>query len=115
MPKSNYYDSNAKALCEQYNSVNPAVAHSRWQRFITDKTGLACDIGAGSGRDANWLAESGWDVIAVEPSAAMREQAIPYSHPNITWLDDKLPTLDKLRTIGRGVAELCQETRSSAC
>ena len=60
---------------------------------------LACDVGAGSGRDANWLAEKGWDVIAVEPAAAFRELAEPGSHPRTSWIDDRLPGLSKLRRL----------------
>ena len=39
-------------------------------------------------------------MIAVEPSAGMREQAFPGSHPNVTWLDDSLPELRRLRAMG---------------
>ncbi|HBQ39012.1 MAG TPA: hypothetical protein DD808_00330 [Halieaceae bacterium] len=62
--------------------------------------GFACDIGAGSGRDANWLAQKGWEVIAVDPSRGMRELAIAKSHSNVTWLDDSLPELSRLRALG---------------
>jgi SAM-dependent methyltransferase len=68
--------------------------------FLRVPPGFACDIGAGSGRDANWLAAKGWDVIAVEPSSGMRELAMPKSHPNVTWLDDSLPELSRLRALG---------------
>ena len=52
--------------------------HAPWLSLLQERTaGFACDIGAGSGRDANWLTGKDWDVIAVEPSAGMREQAFP--------------------------------------
>lgn len=100
MSSTNYYDSNAATLSAQYNAIDSALVHKEWAHLIKGKTGLACDIGAGSGRDANWLAQQGWDVIAVEPSSAMREQAEENSHPSVTWLDDKLPALQKLRALG---------------
>ena len=52
------------------------------------------DVGAGSGRDAAWLASLGYQVLAVEPSASMRAEATRL-HPvgNIRWLDDRLPDL----------------------
>ncbi|WP_439101096.1 class I SAM-dependent methyltransferase [Congregibacter sp.] len=53
----------------------------------------ACDVGAGSGRDALWLAELGWTVTAVEPSAAMREIALEKPHSRVHWIDDCLPEL----------------------
>lgn len=61
---------------------------------------MACDIGAGTGRDANWLAEQGWEVVAVEPEQALQTLAKPHSHPRVTWLNDKLPDLRKLRVTG---------------
>lgn len=61
---------------------------------------MALDIGAGSGRDANWLAEKGWNVIAVEPCKEFREQAQRGSHVSVIWQDDELPELKSLRTAG---------------
>lgn len=61
--------------------------------------GTACDIGAGSGRDANWLAELGWEVVAVEPST-LRELAKQRSHSRVSWVDDSLPNLKRLRSLG---------------
>lgn len=98
MKSTHYYDDHAEALCSQYNAVAASVVHGRWK--LPDKPGFACDIGAGSGRDANWLASLGWDVVAVEPSAAMRKVAMATSHPNVTWLDDALPHLNTLRSLG---------------
>ncbi|MBK6738030.1 MAG: class I SAM-dependent methyltransferase [Haliea sp.] len=98
MKSTHYYDDHAEALCSQYNAVEAGVVHGRWK--LPDKPGFACDIGAGSGRDANWLASLGWDVVAVEPSAEMRKVAMATSHPNVTWLDDALPHLNKLRSLG---------------
>jgi SAM-dependent methyltransferase len=101
MDGSNQYDTEAQKLAAIYDEVAAEMVHGSW--FANDlKTtpGFACDIGAGSGRDANWLAEKGWDVIAVEPSRGMRELAIPKSRPNVTWLDDSLPELSRLRALG---------------
>ena len=100
MRSTAYYDKNASALLKQYNAIKFTDVHRPWTQHLPDKSGLACDIGAGSGRDANWLASKGWDVIAVEPSKAMRELAVKNSHPNVTWLEDCLPDLKKLRALG---------------
>ena len=54
------------------------------------------DIGAGTGSYAFFLAEYGYEVIAVEPSETMRNQAI--SHPAIEWIDgyaENLPLCDR--------------------
>ncbi|MFN2328204.1 MAG: methyltransferase domain-containing protein [Chromatocurvus sp.] len=98
---SDFYDTHAPKLSADYNAMRPEDVHAAWLPLLHDQTpGFACDIGAGSGRDANWLAEKGWDVIAVEPSAGMRAQGEASSHPNVTWLDDSLPELRKLRAMG---------------
>ena len=60
---------------------------------------MFCDIGAGSGRDANWFAKQGWEVVAVEPSS-LRERAKETSEARVTWLDDSLPSLLQLRSLG---------------
>ena len=96
----NYYSENAPILASKYNSLNPELLHASWSHLIPDDQGIALDIGAGSGRDANWLADKGWDVVAVEPCKEFWEQAQPNSHDNVIWLDDELPELKKLRTAG---------------
>ena len=48
-------------------------------------TGLTvADIGAGTGNYSNALANSGYKIIAVEPSDIMRKQAVP--NKDVTWL-----------------------------
>ena len=96
----NYYSANAPTLAFKYNSLNPEALHGSWSCFIPDNPGMALDIGAGSGRDANWLAEKGWDVIAVEPCRKFWELAKPASHASVIWQDDELPELKSLRTAG---------------
>ncbi len=95
-----YYSDNARKLASRYYSLDPESLHASWSRFIPDNPGIALDIGAGSGRDANWLADKGWDVVAVEPCKAFRQLAKPGSHANVIWQDDELPELKSLRTAG---------------
>ncbi|NBQ73259.1 MAG: class I SAM-dependent methyltransferase [Gammaproteobacteria bacterium] len=63
---------------------------------MPETPGRACDIGAGTGRDAHWLADMGWQVTAVEPEAAFRRRASLDCHEQIDWLDDCLPALTSL-------------------
>lgn len=96
-----YYDRNCDAVFETYNSLNPTQIHQGWApALLPPKPGFACDIGAGSGRDANWLADKSWEVVAVEPSA-MREKAVRDSHDRVVWMNDSLPDLRQLRALGR--------------
>jgi SAM-dependent methyltransferase len=92
-----YYRRHARELAAQYTSLDPEVVHSVWKHLLPDAPGLAADIGAGSGRDACWLAGLGWDVVAVEPEAAFRNAAIAKGHPRVSWLDDRMPGLPRLR------------------
>ncbi len=102
MGSTSYYNENRDALFEQYHSHDPEIVHRAWApRFLKDRRpGFACDIGAGTGRDANWLAAQGWEVVAVEPSR-FREPGKRHAHPRVTWLEDALPELGKLRALGR--------------
>ena len=89
MKSTQYYDKHAASLCSEYDAIDPEVVHQSWaKKHLPVKPGFACDLGAGSGRDALWLASKGWDVIAVEPSVGMRERARAVAHPQVTWLDD---------------------------
>ncbi|WP_242065492.1 bifunctional 2-polyprenyl-6-hydroxyphenol methylase/3-demethylubiquinol 3-O-methyltransferase UbiG [Trichocoleus sp. FACHB-262] len=69
--------------------------------MLPERPSLVLDIGAGSGRDAAWLADQGHEVVAVEPAAAMRE-AGQCLHPDsrIRWIDDCLPSLPNLHQLG---------------
>lgn len=99
----NYYTQNAQALCSQYNNLEPEELHHPWLCFLRAKPGLACDVGAGTGRDAAWLATKSWEVIAVEPNSALRTLGQQYTSESpqgsaATWLDDSLPDLEVLRS-----------------
>lgn len=59
------------------------------------------DVGAGSGRDAAWFAAKGYDVVAAEPSEAMRTLARQrHPSPRIHWVADSLPDLAQVRRLG---------------
>ena len=101
MTSRSYYDRNSDRLFAQYSDIDPDVIHRHWAKkhLHSREPGTACDIGAGSGRDANWLAGKGWEVVAVEPSK-LRELAEQTSDTRVTWLDDSLPDLRRLRALG---------------
>ena len=101
MTSTRYYNSHADALFARYAATNSDELHTDWAtNHLRPEPGFACDIGAGSGRDANWLAAKGWEVVAVEPSA-LRDLAAPESHPRVVWMNDALPDLRALRALGR--------------
>ncbi|WP_022720118.1 bifunctional 2-polyprenyl-6-hydroxyphenol methylase/3-demethylubiquinol 3-O-methyltransferase UbiG [Rhodopseudomonas sp. B29] len=102
VPGSQAYADNAAALIARYEGVVPAEVHGAILHLLPPKPTRVLDIGAGSGRDAAWLAAMGHQVVAVEPTAAFREAGRRlHVSPAITWVDDSLPALAAL-----GVTEL---------
>ena len=101
MTSTTYYDRNRDAVLATYNALDPTEVHAGWApAHLPSEPGFACDIGAGSGRDSNWLAARGWEVVAVEPSA-LRDRAARDSHQRVVWMNDVLPDLRNLRALGR--------------
>ena len=72
-----YYSANASALVKQYDSVPFETVHKDWLKAIP-REGMVLDVGAGSGRDARYLAAKGLSVVAVEPAVGIREIAQEY-------------------------------------
>jgi len=94
------YNKNAKKFFSQYQSLIFDQVHGDWLPQLDGKTGLALDVGAGSGRDAAALAERGWDVVAVEPAAGLRELGQNATkNKSIQWIDDQLPGLNQVRKL----------------
>lgn len=95
-----FYSQNADQFIEQYESVDPRTIHRDWSHFIPDTKSLILDVGAGSGRDASWLANMGHEVFAVEPAEKLRQEAQSL-HPsqNIHWINDKLPLLERVKNL----------------
>lgn len=98
-----HYHQNAEEFVAQYDSLAAEQVHSLWlDQLAQSPLGRALDIGAGSGRDARWLASKGWQVTAVEPAEALRRaaqsiEAGPGAEPEIVWVDDQLPHLGRVR------------------
>jgi len=69
--------------------------------YLPTTPGLVLDVGAGTGRDAAWFARQGWEVVAVEPATAFRQQAAGlHPDPRIRWVDDRLPSLAAVHRFG---------------
>ena len=99
--KTKWYDINADKLTEQYERISADQLYSWLEDYLPKKPGLALDIGSGSGRDAAWLANKGFEVIAVEPSTPMRNRAKElHVDPKIRWIDDCLPNITKVFKMG---------------
>ena len=70
-----WYDAHADELARDYEAVPADQLHTWLAELVpADGGALVFDVGAGTGRDAAWLASKGHEVVAIEPSAAMRGQ-----------------------------------------
>ncbi|MFS2213460.1 methyltransferase domain-containing protein [Telluria sp. Tellsp104] len=96
-----YYELHATRLVTQYESLSFEDVHADLIAILPAPGSTVLDIGAGSGRDAAWLAAKGYDVVAVEPSEAMLAHAwAKHTSSRIQWLSDSLPDLAKVRRLG---------------
>ncbi len=100
-PAYNDYDAFAGAFIERYERVTFEQVHRELISRLPRYHAWVLDVGAGSGRDAAALAgDYHHRVVAVEPSGPMREGALArHPHPNIRWLDDRLPELAGVRRL----------------
>lgn len=102
-PRIAWYDARADELAERYEALAFTDVHGWLSDWLPAEPGApVLDVGAGSGRDAAWLAGRGYAVVAVEPAAALREAARHW-HPEarIQWLGDQLPRLEAVHRLGR--------------
>lgn len=105
MPKNTiaHYHRNAARFQAQYDSVAAADVHADWASLLQGRTpGRALDVGAGSGRDALWLTQKGWQVTAVEPAQGLRERGQQTTGDQVQWRDSQLPHLPDLDTPAQG-------------
>ncbi len=92
-----WYDSHAVETAERYERLSSDRLHEWLVKFLPEGRAAALDVGAGSGRDAAWLARRGYEVVAAEPSFAMRAQARRlHADLGIQWETDRLPELATL-------------------
>lgn len=92
------YASEADDLFERYESFAFETVHEAVLPFYPSPPAGVLDIGAGTGRDADWFDKAGYGVTAVEPCDTLRERAMRlHPSPRINWLDDSLPDLNHLK------------------
>jgi len=89
-----WYDAHAAAAAARYEGHDAASLNSWLVDLLPKPPAVIMDVGAGSGRDAAWLASLNYDVLAVEPSPSLRSEALRL-HPadGIRWLDERLPDM----------------------
>lgn len=101
MPSIPHYEQKACQLVDQYESLSFEAVHAGLLNFLPKPGATILDVGAGSGRDAAWFASRTYEVVAVEPSEAMRFLGRKlHPSPRINWIADSLPELDQVRRLG---------------
>lgn len=96
------YGKGLREFAVRFEGVAFESIHGPALDLLPSRTGAVLDISAGTGRDAHWFAQAGWDVLAVEPSADLRRQGqLLHPHPRIRWLDDRLPGLQATHRLGQ--------------
>lgn len=92
------YADEAASLVKRYDDLAFADVHRPVLHLVPNTPCDVLDIGAGTGRDAAYLAAIGHRVVAVEPTCELRLPGMAlHPSPRITWLDDSLPDLAALR------------------
>ena len=103
----NIYHQNAAAFVAQYESVSAEQVHQSWLHLLplASSASFALDVGAGSGRDARFLAAQGFQVVAVEPAENLLHSAMALANTDkIQWFADELPALTQIHALAHDFA-----------
>lgn len=87
-------------LIAGYDALPPEQIYAAVLDLFPDTPARIADIGAGTGRDAAWLARQGHRVLAIEPVRAFRKAGAARHGDAIEWLDDQLPGLGETERRG---------------
>lgn len=89
------YAEQADELSKRYEALSFEHKHQALLHLLPPAPARALDIGAGTGADAAWLAQRGYEVVAVEPTDELhRRGLVLHPSPSIEWINDSLPRLD---------------------
>ncbi len=92
------YRANARTLGARFDSLSSAALYEPVAADLPSEPSMILDVGAGSGRDAIWLAGRGHRVVAVEPVTELKDGAGRAEGAfSVEWVDDTLPALATLR------------------
>ena len=92
-----YYDNNAVKFAIQTVSID---MHDLYELFLNQlpqrSTQSVLDVGCGSGRDANYFAEQGYDVTAIDASAELIQWAQQHHMlSRISWVQLDFSSINK--------------------
>ena len=88
------YDKDSESISDLHHGLIPYRLYDLvLSYFKRDKKTL--DIGCGSGRDTAWLSSNGFDVLGIDASFGMLDQA-KRKHPDLVFEKIKLPGLAEI-------------------
>lgn len=91
------YSDSAETLIRRFEAISPDQLYQGVIDLLPLRSSRIADIGAGTGRDAAWLASKGHDLTAVEPVKKLRQAGKDlHGDAQISWLNDHLPDLSTL-------------------
>jgi len=76
-----YYENNAESLAKRYESANVDKVQQLLLKVFSRNSNLL-EIGCGSGRDASFMLRNGYNILAIDGSKEMVEEAKKY-HPEL--------------------------------
>lgn len=98
-----YYQRHATELATRYQQVSARAVHGDWltllEPWLVAAPRSLLDVGAGSGRDAAFLAglHQGHSVVAVEPCQALAAQGQCHTREAVVaWVNDAMPALSRV-------------------
>ncbi|MBL9074777.1 class I SAM-dependent methyltransferase [Tabrizicola sp.] len=85
------YTTHAPQLVARYDAIPNEIWYAPVRHLLPTNPARVIDVGAGTGRDARWLAAMGHKVTAVEPVPAF--VAAGQAQGGARWITDALPDL----------------------
>ena len=110
----------AVLLATRYQQVSAHAVHGDWltllEPWLLAAPRRLLDVGAGSGRDAAFLAElhQGNMVVAAEPCQALAAQGKCHTREAaVAWVNDAMPALLRDRYVRSDFAQCCLDASTS--
>lgn len=95
------YAAAADELIPRYEALAAETVLAPILHLIPAAPGRVLDVGAGTGRNAAWLAARGHQVTGCEPVDAFRLSAANrHAASGVRWINDTLPDLTVTRSLG---------------
>jgi len=91
------YAADAEDLIPRFEALSSEEVLAPVLDLLPVRPSLILEVGAGTGRDAAWLAVQGHEVVAAEPVEELRRAGMAlHPVPGLSWIEDRLPDLPML-------------------